>query len=83
MTALTDRRGIELEVGQYVAYGKSNRDSPIAIGVIIEITDRQLKIRSNGYSRLSLIPIKHTRRIIVLPEEYLVLDKLIDIPLSL
>ena len=50
---LIDMRGIELEVGQYVAYGKSNIHNPMGMGVITEITDTHIVMMANGGSRPS------------------------------
>ena len=67
---IEDLRGVEIELGDRVAYGKSCRYDPIHIGTVKEITDKEIHILGDGNTKVGKLPLFHTKRIIVLPEDY-------------
>ena len=48
----TDMFGYILEVGDTIAYGKSNRDNPIECGKIIEFTDKNIIVKGFNHSKV-------------------------------
>lgn len=75
---MKDMRGVLLQKGDVVAYGRSNRNHPINIGTIegFEYQDNrhydyEILILGNGNTKLARIPEFHASRIIVLPDHYL------------
>ena len=80
MTEFTDKRGTPLEVGQYIVYGKSDRDNPLNTGIIVDITEWYIEVRGDGNVKTGKLKASHwgpyQSRIIVLPDEYAVIDKL-------
>lgn len=70
MIEYLDKRGVKLEVGQTIAYGKSDRCDPIRIGVVVSITEKHIEVVSRGASKFGMIPNFHADRIIVLPDDY-------------
>lgn len=63
-------RGIDISVGDTVAYGKSNRDDPINIGIVDSIHNDEIWILGVGNVKIGKIPAFHSERIIVLPKGY-------------
>ena len=70
MTEYKDMRGVRIEVGNVVAYGKSDRYDPIRIGNIVAITDKHIEVLGRGAPKSGIIPAYHSNRIIVLPDNY-------------
>lgn len=71
-------RGVLLQEGDVVAYGRSNRNYPINIGTIEGFEykddwryDYDILILGNGNTKLARIPEFYANRIIVLPNNYL------------
>lgn len=68
---MNDLRGVNISIDDVVAYGKSNRDNPINIGKVVDITEDYVEILGKGNMKTGKIPRFHSNRIIVLPDEYL------------
>lgn len=51
-----DLLGVEIKVGDRVVYGKSSRYNPIGVGVVQEITDRDIVVLGDGNTRPGKIP---------------------------
>lgn len=65
-----DKRGVVIEVGDTIAYGKSDRYDPIRIGVVVAIAEAHIEVLGRGSPKSGMIPNYHANRIIVLPEDY-------------
>lgn len=80
MTEFTDKRGIPLEIGQYIVYGKSSKDYPLNTGTIVDITEQYIEVLGDGNVKTGKLkpgPMELKQsRIIILPDEYLIIDKL-------
>lgn len=67
--------GRELTVGDVVAYGKSNRDNPINVGVIVNLYYKgkdDIEIIGFNNKRPGILPYwESDRRIVLLPPEYI------------
>lgn len=66
----TDIRGVLIEEGDYVAYGKSDRDYPIKLGTVQAVLEDTVEILGDGNTKVGKIPSFHTKRILVLPDDY-------------
>jgi hypothetical protein len=71
MEDLKDLRGVTLSVGDIVAYGKSDRNNPINIGTIVDITEKDICILGKGNSKVGKLCHWAQDRLIVLPNNYL------------
>lgn len=73
---MKDMRGVVIQAGDIVCYGKSNRDYPINIGVVQEIKPydhptlkEECMVLGKGNSKVG--SLVHGERILVLPDDYL------------
>ena len=64
-----DMRGCIISVGDTIAYGKSSRYDPIAIGEVKEVNSDNLLVMGRGNSKGGYI--SNFSRVIVLPDEYI------------
>lgn len=69
--SLKDLRGVELSIGDVVAYGKSDRNNPINIGTIVDITEEDICILGRGNSKVGKLCHWAQDRLIVLPSDYI------------
>lgn len=66
----------EINVGDFIVYGKSSRHDPLNVGVVQEVTENTLKVLGDGNSQPGTIHcyphVDHgiNQRVIVLPESY-------------
>lgn len=59
ISMFVDMTGVQLEIGQRVVYGKSNRNAPIALGVITDIGDDYVYILGDGNIKAGAISGSH------------------------
>ena len=52
---MKDALGREVEVGDYVVFGKSNRNNPINFGLVNEVNEDHIVILGNGNTKKSQI----------------------------
>ena len=77
MSELRGLRGEVLKVGDVVVYGKSDRNSPIALGTIVNITEDTIHILKREYivgkenKKASKIPTYHCGRLVVVPKDHI------------
>lgn len=74
MTAsVKDMLDREIVKGDIVVFGKSNRDHPISMGVVLDLDyDKEdILIKAIGGVKPSKIPFFHSSRVIILPEHYI------------
>jgi len=73
LSDLKDILGRTLEVGDSVAYGKSDRNHPIKVGKILafDYEKEDIIVKAVGGYKDSKIPMFHSKRFIKLPEGYL------------
>ncbi len=64
-----DMRGVIIEEGDTIAYGKSSRYDPISIGEVISISDDNI-VFVKGVNNSKGGYISYSERIIVLPSYY-------------
>lgn len=64
-----DMRGCIISVGDTIAYGKSSRYDPIAIGEVKEVNSDNLLVMGRGNSKGGYI--SNFNRVIVLPDDYI------------
>lgn len=64
-----DMRGCIISVGDTIAYGKSSRYDPIAIGEVKKLNSDNLLVMGRGNSKGGYI--SNFNRVIVLPDEYI------------
>lgn len=57
MAKVYDLLGQELRVGDTVVYGKSDRNNPLAIGIILDITDKFVEVKGVNNIKSGHIPI--------------------------
>jgi len=71
MKVFKDMFGNEIEVGNIVAYGKSNRDYPIQIGKVIGIDEFNIEVIGKGNTQSGKLKGPYSEaRIIILPRTY-------------
>ena len=66
---MKDMRGIDIKVGQVIAYGKSDKDHPIHIGKVISLDSKGIVVLGKGNIKTGCLP--YPNRVIVLPDDYL------------
>ena len=66
MEAIYDMLGKEISVGDSVVYGKSDRDNPINVGVVKNITEEEIHILGRGNVKVGKLPRFHAKRVVVL-----------------
>jgi hypothetical protein len=77
MDKIKDMRGVLLQEGDVIAYGRSSRHHPINIGTIegfeeVSGTNRvYILVLGKGNSKVAKIPSYHSGRMIVLPSHYM------------
>lgn len=66
-----DIRGVEIEVGDFIAYGKSNRNNPFNLGKVISVSDKFIEVLGKGNTKTGFIDSYYlSKRILVLPQHY-------------
>lgn len=70
MKTHVDKRGVEIVVGDIIAYGKSDRYDPIRIGNVVTITEEYIEVLGRGAPKSGMLPSYHSDRIVVLPDDY-------------
>ena len=71
MTVFKDMRGVTLEIGDYICYGKSDRNNPVKLGTIKVITKDGVSVLGDGNAKLGkLSSYDLSKRVLVLPESY-------------
>ncbi len=66
-----DIRGVEIEVGDFIAYGKSNRNNLFNLGKVISITEKGVEVLGKGNTKTGLLDAYYlSKRILVLPQHY-------------
>ena len=74
-----DMRGVQLQVGDVIVYGRSNRNYPINMGKVIGFEEGakylgketyNILIKGNNALAISRVPSFHSSRVLVLPKEY-------------
>lgn len=76
---LFDRLGIQLRVGDTAAYGKSNRNKPIGIGVIQDINTEEVVIQGIGNTKPGRIPrFNAEKRLVLVQPTTSILDHIIQ-----
>ncbi len=72
---MRDMRGVLIEEGDTIAYGKSSRYDPISIGEVISISDDNI-VFVKGVNNSKGGYISNSERVIVLPSYYK--EKVVD-----
>lgn len=72
---MKDYFGREIQVGDLVAYGKSDRWKPLNVGVVQEVSKDSMKVLGHGNTKVGEISCSWmddgvNKRVIVLPESY-------------
>ena len=71
MDSVKDMRGVDIHVGDYVVYGKSNRNYPISIGTIVKVEDNgALHVLGDNNKKVGILSCCYHNRVLVLPENY-------------
>tara|TARA_R110000851_G_C13040536_1_gene562115 strand:- start:1279 stop:1509 length:231 start_codon:yes stop_codon:yes gene_type:complete len=66
-----DIRGIVIEVGDYVMYGKSCRHTPVSLGTVQSIGEEGIKVLGDGCKNEGLLRgYNIPNRVLILPDDY-------------
>lgn len=71
---MRDMRGVIIEEGDTIAYGKSSRYNSISIGEVVSISEKGVEVLGEGNCKTGFLP--SGERIIVLPSYYK--EKVVD-----
>lgn len=72
---MKDLRGVEIQIGDRVVYGKSDRYNPIKIGTVMDLKEKSITVLGDGNQKTGKIPhypnlSDINDRIVVLPKDY-------------
>lgn len=71
MDSYKDMRGVVISVGDYIVYGKSNRNYPVHMGTVMSIEEDGIKVLGDGNTKQGkLTKYWAGSRVLVLPDNY-------------
>ena len=69
---MKDLRGVEINIGDRIIYGKSDRNNPIKLGYVKSIDGSNVNVLGDGNKKVGVLYSRreNSERILVLPDHY-------------